>query len=141
MCQKTPLFNNTLPIHRKIYDIGNMRLYKKHKYITLLNPRAELVRVQTDLLGYVNIENEIDTDDYTWGEVKREWLPPKPGQIRDITTLARTTTFGYNNKDWYVHKRIELDDDDLKSIITYGGLLNGEGGTGKSTTIDKMKNA
>ena len=29
----------------------------------------------------------------------------------------------------------------FKSIITYGGLLDGEGGTGKSTTIDKIKNA
>ena len=62
------------------------------------NPRAELVRVKTYLLGYVNIENEIDTDGHTWGEVKLEWLPPKPGQICDITKLARTTTFGYNKK-------------------------------------------
>ena len=63
-----------------------------------LSPRAELVRAKTDLLGYVNIENEIDIDDYTWGEVRREWLPPKPGQLCDITKLARTTTFGYNKK-------------------------------------------
>ena len=83
-----------------------------------LNPRAELVRVTTDLLGYVNIENQIDTDDDTWGEVKREWLPPKPGQLCDITKLARTTTFGYNKK-WYKHKRVELDDDDFKSIIKF----------------------
>ena len=92
-------------------------------------------------MGYDNIANEIDTDDHTWGEVKREWLPPKPGQLCDITKLARTTNFGYNKKDWSEHKRIELDDDDFKSIIKYGGLLNGEGGTGKSTTIDKIKHA
>ena len=81
-----------------------------------LNPRGGLVRAKTELLGYVNIENEIDTDDYTWGEVNREWLPRKPGQLCEITKLARTTTFGYK-KRWSEHKRIELDDDVFKSII------------------------
>ena len=51
---KTQLFNNTLPIHRKIYDIANMMVYKKHLYITSLNPLAQFVRVKTDLLGYIN---------------------------------------------------------------------------------------
>ena len=106
-----------------------------------LNPRAELVRLKTDFLGYVNIEHEVETDDYTWGEIKREWLPPKPGQVCEIAKLARTTTFEYNKRDWSIHKRIELDDDDLKSIIKYGGLVDGEGGTGNSTTIDKIKKA
>ena len=72
-------------------------------------------------MGYVNIENQIDTDDYTWGEVKREWLPPQPGQLCDITKLARTATFGYILKNWSEHTRIELDDDDFKSLIQYGG--------------------
>ena len=26
--KKTPLFNNALPIHRKIYDVANMMVYK-----------------------------------------------------------------------------------------------------------------
>ena len=74
------------------------RHIKKHLYITSLNPRAELVRVKTDLLGYINIDNEIETDDYKWGQISREWSPPKPCQICDITQLARTATFGYNQK-------------------------------------------
>ena len=41
-----------------------------------LNPKAELVRGKTDLLGYIQIDNEIQTDCHTWGNVKREWLPP-----------------------------------------------------------------
>ena len=45
-----------------------------------LNPLAELVRIKTDLLGYVGIDNEID-DSITWGDVKREWIPPKPGRL------------------------------------------------------------
>ena len=137
--KKTPLFNNTLPLHRKIYDIANMLVYKKHLYITSLNPRAVLVRVKTDLLGYINIDHEIDTDDYEWGKVKREWLPPKPGQVCDLSKLARVTKFEHTDKTWHEHKRIELDDDDFKSIIKHGGLLDGEGGSGKSTTIDKIK--
>ena len=39
-----------------------MMVYEKHVYIMSLNPRAELVRLKTYLLGYVNIEKEIDTD-------------------------------------------------------------------------------
>jgi hypothetical protein len=44
----------------------------------------------------------------------------------------------YNQKYWYEHKRIEQDDGDFESIIKYGGLLDGEGGTGKSTTVDEI---
>ena len=65
----------------------------------------------------------------------------KPGQVCDVSKLARVTKFEHTDKTWHEHKRIELDDDDLKSIIKHGGLLDGEGGSGKSTTIDKIKNA
>ena len=138
MCQKkTPLFNSSLPVHRKIYDIANMMVYKKHLYITSLNPRAELVRIKTDLLGYINIDNEIQTNDTKWGEVKREWSPPKPGQICDVSKLTRTNTYQHINKDWRNHKREILDDDDIKSLIKHGGLINGKAGSGKSTTLKK----
>ena len=139
--KKTPLFNNTLPIHRKIYDIANMMVYKKHLYIMSLNPYAELVRVKTDLLGYINIDNEIKTDDYKWGEVKREWLPPKAGKICDMSKLTRTTKYEHNIKAWFEHKRKELDNDDIQAIIKHGGLLDGEGGSGKSQTLGKIKEA
>ena len=36
-----------------------VKIYKKHLYIMSLNPRAELVTVKTDLLGYINIDKEI----------------------------------------------------------------------------------
>ena len=67
-----------------MYDIANLFVYTQHLYITSLNPRVVLVRVKTYLLGYINIEHEIDTDDYEWGKVKREWLPPTPGQVCDV---------------------------------------------------------
>ena len=44
--KKTKLYNNALPIHRKIYDVANMMVYKKHLQIMSLNPKAELVRVK-----------------------------------------------------------------------------------------------
>ena len=43
-----------------------MKLYKQHLYITSINPRAELVRIKVDLVGYTGIDNEIETDGYTW---------------------------------------------------------------------------
>jgi hypothetical protein len=43
--RKRKRYTNALPIHRKIYDISNMLLYKKHMSIMYLNPTAELVRV------------------------------------------------------------------------------------------------
>ncbi len=65
----TPLYINALPIQRKVIDVANMMVYKKHLYIMSLNPHAQLVRVSTDLLGYMNITHEVETDDYTWGEI------------------------------------------------------------------------
>ena len=44
-------------------------------------------------------------------------------------------------KKWFEHKRKELDDDDIKAIIKHGGLLDGEGGCGKSQTLGKIKEA
>ena len=104
-----------------------------------LNPRAELVRVKTDLLGYINIDNEIDTDDYEWGKVKREWLPPKPNELMDKSKLTRTTEYTLNSKQWKNHKREVLDDDDVKALLTHGGLVYGMAGTGKSTTLKKIR--
>ena len=141
MYQEKQLFNNTLPIHRKIYDIANMMVYKKHLYIMSLNPLAQLVRVKTDLLGYINIDNEIQTNDTKWGEVKREWSPPKPCQICDVSKFTRTNTYQHINKDWKNHKREILDDDDIKSLIKHGGLINGKAGSGKSTTLKKRVEA
>ena len=73
--KKTPVYKNVLPIHRKIYDVANMMVYKKHLHIMSLNPRAELVRVKTDLLGYINIDNEIPTDYHTWGVLNANGCP------------------------------------------------------------------
>ena len=104
-----------------------------------LNPHAQLVRVKTDLLGYINITHEVETDDYTWGEIKKEWTPPKPSNLLDKTKLLRTTEYKLNEKDWKNHNLEVFDDDDVTSIIKQGGLVYGMAGTGKSTTRNKIK--
>ena len=105
------------------------------------NPHAILVRVKTDLLGYSNITHEVETDDYTWGEIKKDWDPPKPTALLDETKLIRKAEYKLNEKDWKNHKLEVFDDDDVKSIIKQGGLVYGMAGTGKSTTLNKIKDA
>ena len=105
------------------------------------NPDARLVRIKTDLLGYVNISNEIETDDTTWGKVKQVWDPPKPGTIHDPASYVRKTVYKHKPKNWNIHKRIVLDEGDMQSILKKGGLIFGMAGTGKSTTLNKIKDA
>ena len=140
--KKHTLYNNALPIHRKVYDVSNMLVYKKHMSIMYKNPTAELVRVKVDLLGYVNVTEEIELDDNKWGEMKREWLPPKPNTtLWDKTAMTRTARYTINTKQWNIHKRVVLDDDDIKSLLKHGGLIHGMAGTGKSTALKQIKNA
>ena len=138
--KKHRLYNNALPIHKKMYDISNMLLYKKHMSIMYINPTAELVRVKVDLLGYVNVTEEIALDDYKWGEMKREWLSPIPNALWNKTTMTRTAKYTLNNKQWEIYNREVLDNDDIESLLKHGGLVHGMAGTGKSTTLRKLKN-
>ena len=127
--KKRTLYNNALPIHRKVYDVSNMLVYKKHMSIMYKNPTAELVRVKVDLLGYVNATEEIELDDYKWGEIKREWLPPKPNTtLWDKTAMTRTARYTINTKQWNVYRRVVLDDDDIKSLLKHGGIPHGVDG-------------
>ena len=38
-------YENTLPIHRNIYDIANMEMYELYLDVMLLNPKAELIYI------------------------------------------------------------------------------------------------
>ena len=103
------------------------------------HPTADFVRVKVDLLGYVNVTNEIELDDYKWGEMKREWLPPKTNALSDKSAMTRTAKYTINTKQWKIYKREVLDDDDIKSLVKHGGLVHGMAGTGKSTTLKQIK--
>ena len=41
-------YENTLPIHRKIYDIANMEMNGLYLEVRASNPKAELVGIKTD---------------------------------------------------------------------------------------------
>ena len=103
------------------------------------NPTAEVVRVKVDLLGYVNVTEEIELDDNKWGEMKREWLPPQQNALWDKSAMTRTAKYTINTKQWKIYKREVLDDDDIKSLLKHGGLVHGKAGTGKSVTLKKIK--
>ena len=94
-----------------------MLVYTLHLQIMKANPDARLVRINTDLLGYVNVTNEIETDDYTWGRVKQVMDPPKPGTLHDPATYVRTTKYKNKPTNWSIHKRIVLDESDKQSIL------------------------
>ena len=55
-----PLYENSLSIHRKVYDKANMDLYEIHLQVKRLSPRCKFVGIKTDCLVYKNIMIEID---------------------------------------------------------------------------------
>ena len=70
MDKQIPLHENTLPIHRQIYDIARMEMYELDLQIKELNPECELVGIKTDCLVYNNITNEPKTTT-EWGGIKK----------------------------------------------------------------------
>ena len=58
---------NTLPIHRKIYDIANMEMYELYLEVMALNPTAELVGIKTDCSVFNRIKQDIEPNDEIGG--------------------------------------------------------------------------
>ena len=59
---------NTLPIHRKIYDIANMDMYELYLEVRALSQKAELVGIKTDCLVFFNqIKKDIELSDEIGG--------------------------------------------------------------------------
>ena len=56
-------YGNTLPIHRKIYDIANMEMYELCLEVRALNPKAQLVGIKTDCLVFTKIRKDIKLSD------------------------------------------------------------------------------
>ena len=46
--QNIPLYENTLPIHRKIYDKANMEMYELYANIKTNSPDCVFVGIKTD---------------------------------------------------------------------------------------------
>ena len=52
-------YENTLPIHKRVYDIANMEIYELHLEAMSLNPKAELIGIKTDCLVFNRIKKDI----------------------------------------------------------------------------------
>ena len=47
--KETPMYENTLPTHRKIYDFARMEIYELHFKMHKANPDCELIGVKFSL--------------------------------------------------------------------------------------------
>ena len=65
-----PLWENTLPIHRKIYDIAKMQMYEIDLETQQLNPKCERAGIKADCLAYNNITTSPHTST-SWGHIKK----------------------------------------------------------------------
>ena len=52
-------YENTLHIHRNIYDMANMEMYELYLEVMYLNPKAELIGIKTDCLVFNKIKQNI----------------------------------------------------------------------------------
>ena len=55
------LYNNTLPIQRKVWDLATVILYRLHLQFMKANLDARLVRIKTDLLVRSKFQMSIKT--------------------------------------------------------------------------------
>ena len=68
--KEIPLWENTLPIHRKIYDIARMQMYEIDLETQQVNPNCERAGIRADCLAYNSITTLPHTNT-SWGHIKR----------------------------------------------------------------------
>ena len=143
-----PTYENTLPIHRKIYDKANMEMYELYLEVKDFNPDCELVGIKTDCLVFNNITHDPPTSN-RWGDIKKCDVP----LIKECTVnqekKLRTDLYEPNNTTWNSitwspengyknHKGIMIDNG-LKSYVEQGYLTIGMAGTGKSEILQEAQ--
>ena len=143
-----PTYENTLPIHRKIYDKANMEMYELYLEVKDFNPDCELVGIKTDCLVFNNITHDPPTSN-RWGDIKKCDVP----LIKECTVnqekKLRTDLYEPNNTTWNSitwspengyknHKGIMIDNG-LKSYVEQGYLTIGMVGTGKSEILQEAQ--
>lgn len=143
-----PTYENTLPIHRKIYDKANMEMYELYLEVKDFNPDCELVGIKTDCLVFNNITHDPPTSD-RWGDIKKCDVP----SIKECTVnqekKLRTDLYEPNNTTWNSitwspetgyknHKGIMIDSG-LESYVEQGYLTIGMAGTGKSEILQEAQ--
>jgi len=146
--QSIPLYENSLPIHRKIYDKANMEMYELYMKIKDTNPYAEFVGIKTDCLVFKNITTTPPTSD-KWGDIKISNVPLIKECTINPEPKIRTEQFKLLNNEWsnikwmdsgYYenHKKYKMDKN-LETYIKDGILFIGSAGTGKSEILSEAQ--
>ena len=146
--QNIPLYENSLPIHRKVYDKANMEMYELYMKIKDTNPYAEFVGIKTDCLVFKNITNTPPTSD-KWGDIKISNVPLIKECTINQEPKLRTEQFKLLNNEWnnikwmdneYYenHKKYKMDKN-LETYIKDGILFIGMAGTGKSEILSESQ--
>ena len=97
--KRIPMYENTLPIHRNIYDIARMEVYELHLKIHKANPDCELIGVKTYCLVYNNITNKPFTCT-KWGGIKTCDVPIIHECTINQPSRIRTNGYELNNNTW-----------------------------------------
>ena len=98
-----PKYENTLPIHRNIYDIARMEVYELHLKVHELSPDCEFIGFKTYCLIYNSIKPTIHM--YYMGRYETCDVPVIHQPSRIITYL-----YELNNNTWGT---IEWDADNV----------------------------
>ena len=148
MDKQLPLHENTLPIHRKIYDIARMEMYELDLQIKELNPECELVGIKTDCLEYNNRTNE-PTTTTEWGGIKKCDVPLIKLCTINQESKLRTDRYELTNNQWnnitwdiqngYKNEEGLIMDIDLKSYVGKSCLFIGMAGSGKSKILQEAQ--
>jgi len=146
--KELPLYNNALPIHRKIYDKALMEMFELDRQIKNTNEHCELVGIKTDCLVYKNVTNLPQTSD-KWGGIKIASVPLIKECTLNQEPKVRTETYKLKKNDWnkitwdadngYTnHKNFKMDIN-LSSYIDDGILFIGRAGSGKSEILSESQ--
>ena len=143
-----PKWENTLPIHRKIYDIARMQMYEIDLEIQQLNPNCYRAGVKVDCLAYNNITTLPQTST-SWGHIKKCDVPTihactinQPSRIRTETYKLTDDTWKniiWNTNDGYFNDENLKMDNNLPSYIEQSCLFLGMAGTGKSKILQEAQ--
>ena len=128
-------YENTLPIHRKIYDIANMEMYELYLQVKELNPRAQLVGIKTDCLVFNGVKKHIELSK-EMGGVKLCKVPNINKYILNQKPVIRTDTYDLEYEQWEC-----IREDEIMNTFQSGLLIYGMAGTGKTTKLNQLKEA
>ena len=129
---ETSKYENTLPIHRKIYEIVNMEMYELYLDAKKLNPKAELVGIKTGCLVFNKIKKDIALNEEIGGVKKRV---PESNQYTLTKPIARTGTYDLEYTQWN-----NIKENNINNAFQDGLLIYGMSGTSKTTKLLQLKN-